>query len=90
MAARNVYARSLMWLVSCSGLGYVLLLITRPSEEKLARIRATTSKRENYENERRHQLFTEQLQKAIGMNVVPLDETNGNQKKEEKKSTKEK
>lgn len=67
--AGNVYTRSLMWLVSCSGIGYVLLLVTRPSEEKLARIRATTSRRENYENDRRQQLFTQQLQKAIGMNV---------------------
>lgn len=77
--AGNIYVRSLMWLVCSGGLGYALLLITRPSEEKLARIRATTSRPENYENEKRYKLFSQKLQEAIGLNVP--QETSGNDKK---------
>lgn len=91
--AGNVYVRSLKWLVSCSAVGYGLLILTRPSEEKLQRIRETTSTFENYQNERRNILFSQQLQKAIGLNEPlaslppsPQQQTsNDNNRKSERK-----
>ncbi|XP_011180240.1 uncharacterized protein LOC105210796 [Zeugodacus cucurbitae] len=39
--ASNPYVKSLIWLVCSGGVGYGLMLLTEPSEEKRERIKAT-------------------------------------------------
>lgn len=60
----NPYVKSLFWLVSCGGVGYGLMLLTAPSEEKLAKIRATTSAVYINEDERKKALFLKRMQEA--------------------------
>lgn len=56
------YIKSVYWLVGCSGLGYVLLQLTQPSEHKLAEIRH--SAQFTAEQNRKAALFMEKLKES--------------------------
>lgn len=60
--ASNPYIKSLIWLISFGGIGYGLLRLTEPSEEKLAKIRATTAGVHLSEDEKKKLLFLQKLQ----------------------------
>lgn len=60
--ASNPYIKSLIWLISFGGIGYGLLRLTEPSEEKLAKIRATTAGVNLSEDEKKKLLFLQKLQ----------------------------
>lgn len=54
--------KSVFWLVGCSGLGYVLLQLTQPSEYKIAEIRK--SSQFTSEQNRKAQLFMDKLKES--------------------------
>lgn len=56
------YIKSVFWLVGCSGLGYVLLQLTQPSEVKIREIRK--SAQFTSEQNRQAQLFMDRLKEA--------------------------
>ncbi|XP_037817227.1 uncharacterized protein LOC119607408 [Lucilia sericata] len=62
--ASNPYVKSLFWLISIGGLGYGLMRLTAPSEEKIAKIRATTAGIHLTEDEKKKVLFLKKLQEA--------------------------
>lgn len=62
--ASNPYVKSLFWLLSIGGLGYGLMIVTAPSEEKIAKIRATTAGVHLTEDEKKKVLFLKKLQEA--------------------------
>lgn len=62
--ASNIYVKSLIWLTTLGGIGYGLLRLTEPSEEKLNKIRATTSAIHLTEDEKKKLLFMKKLQEA--------------------------
>lgn len=62
--ASNVYVKSIIWLTSLGGLGYGLMVLTEPSEEKLSKIRATTASAHLTETEKKKILFLKRLQEA--------------------------
>ncbi|XP_065355551.1 uncharacterized protein LOC135949996 [Calliphora vicina] len=62
--ASNPYVKSLFWLLSIGGLGYGLMVLTAPSEEKLAKIRATTGGIHITQDEKNKVLFLKKLQEA--------------------------
>ncbi|XP_013109564.1 uncharacterized protein LOC106088539 [Stomoxys calcitrans] len=63
--ASNPYVKSLIWLVSFGGIGYGLLRLTEPSDEKIAKIRATTAGVHLSEEEKKKLLFLKKLQSAV-------------------------
>jgi len=56
------YIKSVFWLVGCSGVGYVLLKLTQPSEFQIAEIRK--SSQFTKEQNRNAQLFMDRLKEA--------------------------
>lgn len=62
--ASNPYVKSLIWLLSIGGLGYGLMILTAPSEEKIAKTRATTAGIHLTEDEKNKVLFLRKLQEA--------------------------
>ncbi|XP_061390821.1 uncharacterized protein LOC133326154 [Musca vetustissima] len=67
--ASNPYVKSLIWLVAFGGIGYGLLRLTEPSEEKLAKIRSTTAGVHLSEDEQKKILFLRKLQSAATENA---------------------
>lgn len=59
--AAGVYVKSLIYLSSLGGLGYVLLLFTEPSREKLEKIKESVSKAHLREDEQKNLLFAKRL-----------------------------
>ena len=62
--ALNPYVKSLFWLLSIGGIGYGLMILTEPSEEKLAKIRSTTAGVHLSEDEKKKVLFLKKLKEA--------------------------
>lgn len=54
--------KSVFWLVGCSGVGYILLQLTQPSEQKIAEI--VRSNRFTSEQNRQAQLFMDKLKES--------------------------
>ncbi|XP_005177581.1 uncharacterized protein LOC101897786 [Musca domestica] len=67
--ASNPYVKSLIWLVAFGGIGYGLLRLTEPSEEKLAKIRSTTAGVYLSEDEQKKIQFLKKLQSAAAENA---------------------
>lgn len=64
--AGAVYFKSFLWLTALGGLGYGLLQLTQPSEEKLSKIREYSKSTSLTEEEKRKILFMQKLQEAAG------------------------
>lgn len=62
--ASNVYVKSVLWLTLSGGVGYGLMILTKPSEEKLSKIQSTTSRVHLIESEKKKALFLKRLQEA--------------------------
>lgn len=62
--ALNPYVKSLFWLLSIGGIGYGLMILTEPSEEKIAKIRSTAAGVHLSEDEKKKVLFLRKLQEA--------------------------
>jgi len=54
--------KSVFWLVGCGGVGYVLLQLTQPSDQKIAEIRK--SAHFTSEQNRKAQLFMDKLKES--------------------------
>lgn len=54
--------KSVFWLVGCSGVGYFLLQVTQPSEQKIREIR--NSSQFNRDQNRQAQLFMDKLKES--------------------------
>lgn len=67
--ASNPYVKSIIWLATFGGIGYGLMELTKPSEAKLAKIRATTGSVHLTEEEKKKIVFLKKLQQSI----VPVD-----------------
>ncbi|XP_073821107.1 uncharacterized protein [Musca autumnalis] len=67
--ATNPYVKSLIWLVAFGGIGYGLLRLTEPSEEKIAKIRSTTAGVHLSEDEQKKIQFLRKLQSAASDNA---------------------
>uniref|UniRef100_A0A1L8DNP3 Putative conserved secreted protein n=2 Tax=Nyssomyia neivai TaxID=330878 RepID=A0A1L8DNP3_9DIPT len=65
MASIYVYVKSAVWLIGCSALGYALLKVTEPREEKLRLIRATSSLENVTEDKRKTALALKKLREAV-------------------------
>ncbi|XP_075154122.1 uncharacterized protein LOC142227441 [Haematobia irritans] len=63
--ASNPYVKSLIWLVAFGGIGYGLLRLTEPSEEKIAKIRSTTARVHLSEDEQKKIQFLQKLQSSV-------------------------
>lgn len=55
--------KSVLWLVGCSGVGFVLLQLTQPNETKIAEIRK--SSQFTPEQNRNTQLFLDKLKESM-------------------------
>lgn len=75
--AAIVYIKSFLWLVSLGGLGYGLMVLTAPSQEKIDAIKA---KNKIYlsEEEKKKALFLERLQKATTEEPIYLRNSKDN------------
>lgn len=62
--ATNPYVKSLLWLVSLGGLGYVLLKVTTPSEKTIQEIRDNSPRAYITESEKKKLLFMKKLKAA--------------------------
>lgn len=60
----NPYLQSIVWLVGCGGIGYVLLELTTPSESKIAEIRSSFSRESLHQRDHQKALFMEKLKEA--------------------------
>lgn len=76
--ASNVYVKSLIWLTTLGGVGYGLMRLTEPSEEKLKKIRATTASIHLTEDEKKKLLFMKKLQEAATGTPVYLKKKDEN------------
>lgn len=68
----NPYLQSLVWLVGCGGVGYVLLELTTPSESKINEIRNATSRHALNQRDQQKALFMEKLKEATHSKPVYL------------------
>lgn len=66
------YLRSAGWLIGCGGIGYVLLEMTKPSEEKLRAIRNVTHPQVLRERDQKKALFMQKLSEAAGAGAKPV------------------
>lgn len=62
--ASNPYVKSLIWLASFGGLGFVLLKLTEPSEEKLKNIKESGHATHLNEEQKKKLLFMKRLKQA--------------------------
>lgn len=60
----NPYFQSLVWLVGCGGIGYVLLELTTPSATKIDEIRSASDRHLLHQRDQKKALFMEKLQEA--------------------------
>lgn len=65
--ASNPYVKSFFWLLSIGGLGYGLMILTAPSAEKIAKIRATAAGISLTEDEKQKILFLRKLREAANI-----------------------
>lgn len=61
----NPFVKSIVWLVSCGGIGYVLLELTKPNESKLRAIRESAAGSSSLtEEQRRKELFLQKFKQT--------------------------
>lgn len=68
----NPYVQSLLWLAGCGGIGFALLELTKPNEEKLRAIRDASERQALNERDRKKALFMEKLSEAASPGVKPV------------------
>lgn len=66
------YLQSAVWLIGCGGIGYVLMEITKPSDEKKRAIRSVTGPQIVSDNDRKKALFMQKLSEAAGAGEKPV------------------
>lgn len=62
--ASLVYIKSILWLAAFGGLGYGLLKLTEPSEEKIAKIKSKYTSTTLNEDEKRKLQFLQKLKES--------------------------
>lgn len=68
----NPFLQSALWLAGCGGIGYVLLELTKPNEDKLRAIRDTSERQAINERDRKKALFMEKLSEAASPGAKPV------------------
>lgn len=74
------YIKSIVWLVSCGGIGYVLLELTKPNEAKLQAIRESANLPLS-EEQRRKQLFMQKFQQSTIAKTISIDNSKSKDEK---------
>lgn len=77
----NPYIKSIVWLVSCGGIGYVLLELTKPNGKKLQAIRESAGVPFLTEQQRQKQLFMQKLQQSTLAQKIPIDNSKSKDEK---------
>ncbi|XP_055680856.1 uncharacterized protein LOC129788651 isoform X1 [Lutzomyia longipalpis] len=65
MASIYVYVKSTLWLIGCSALGYALLKVTEPKQDKLRQIGERTTVDSLAEDKRKTALALKKLREAV-------------------------
>ncbi|XP_055592883.1 uncharacterized protein LOC129744402 [Uranotaenia lowii] len=60
----NVYIKSAIYLTVCGGIGYVLLEVTKPNKEKIAKINENQAPIAYGESAKKKALFMQKLREA--------------------------
>ncbi|XP_053958949.1 uncharacterized protein LOC128863693 [Anastrepha ludens] len=70
--ATNPYVKSLIWLVCAGGIGYGLLRLTEPSEEKIQRIKETGGATHLSNEELKKLQFMQRMREAASGQTPPI------------------
>lgn len=66
----NAYVKSLIWLLTFGGIGYGLMIVTEPSEEKLNRIRNSSSSTHLSNEDKNKLIFLQKLKEAASSDPI--------------------